>query len=203
MAQSLFASLTGTYFNLTQVKFNLDRKNEYMVPILLVMKALVPTSDLDVFERVTMGDYGNTFLTDRVEMFLRSFKRYALYDQHSCLSYLGSKFAVMLDSAEDKMEHEVGLQFLKRVVLVHLPDAKSKFDLLIFMLQKLYGLVAGDYGADNPDSLQFQETLLPGHLFLGIIKEKLADWLQAIKTQITIDLRRARHTVDFMDRSSN
>ena len=67
------------------------------------------------------------------------------------------------------------------------------------MLQKLYGLVAGDYGADNPDSLQFQETLLPGHLFLAIIKEKLFDFLGSIKQQIQIDLRRQRHVVDFLD----
>jgi DNA-directed RNA polymerase I subunit RPA2 len=105
----------------------------------------------------------------------------------------------MLDSAEDLKEYEVGIEFVKRVVLVHLQDTKSKFDLIIFMIQKLYGMVKGDYGADNPDSLQFQETLLPGHLYLSIIKEKVSDWLGSVKLQVQMDLRKAKHTVDLLD----
>ena len=170
-----------------------------MVPILLLLRGLCDASDLEIFERITMGNYGNIFLTDRVEMLLRSFRRYAIYDSESCLAYLGSKFAVMLDSPDDSTEAEVGAAFIKRVLLVHLDTEKSKFEMLIFMLQKLYGLVAGDYGADNPDSLQFQETLLPGHLYLSIIKEKIADWLGAIKVQIQTDLRKSKHIVDFQD----
>lgn len=41
------------------------KKNEYMVPVVLVMKALCEVSDLEIFERVTMCNYQNTFLTDR------------------------------------------------------------------------------------------------------------------------------------------
>jgi DNA-directed RNA polymerase I subunit RPA2 len=68
------------------------------------------------------------------------------------------------------------------------------------MLQKLYSNVSGEYGEDNPDSLQFQETLLGGHLILAIIKEKLFDWLSAIKQTISQDLRRAPSKVDFRDK---
>lgn len=67
-------------------------------------------------------------------------------------------------------------------------------------MQKLYGGVGGVYGEDNPDSLQFQETLLGGHLFLSIIKEKLGDYLAAIKLQITTDMRRTPAKVDFNDK---
>ena len=107
----------------------------------------------------------------------------------------------MLDSPEDETEREVGAEFLKRVVLVHLDDNKSKFDLLIFMLQKLYSNVSGEYGEDNPDALQFQETLLAGHLFLGIVKEKMYDYLVAIKTQIATDIRKTPSKVDFNDKN--
>jgi DNA-directed RNA polymerase I subunit RPA2 len=41
------------------------RKNEYMVPILLILKSLSATTDLELFERITMGNYKDTFLTDR------------------------------------------------------------------------------------------------------------------------------------------
>lgn len=68
------------------------------------------------------------------------------------------------------------------------------------MLQKLYSNVSGEYGEDNPDSLQFQETLLGGHLILAIIKEKMFDWLAAIKTNINQDLRKNPAKVDFRDK---
>ena len=69
------------------------------------------------------------------------------------------------------------------------------------MMQKLYANVSGDYGEDNPDSLQFQETLLAGHLFLAIIKEKIYDWLCALKTQIVQDTRKIASKVDFNDKN--
>ena len=34
---------------------------------------------MQIFEHLTMQDYTNTFLTDHVELFLRSFKMYSLY----------------------------------------------------------------------------------------------------------------------------
>lgn len=176
------------------------RKNEYMVPVLLVLRALAEASDRELFERLTMGQANNTFLTDRVELLLRSFRRYAVHTRKQCLSYLGNKFAVMMDSPDDMYEEEVGQEFLKRVVLVHLDDAREKFDMLIFMMQKLYALVAGDCAADNPDSPQHQEILLPGHLYLSIMKEKMGDWLVAIKTQIQQDIRRSPSLVDFADK---
>jgi DNA-directed RNA polymerase I subunit RPA2 len=68
------------------------------------------------------------------------------------------------------------------------------------MMQKLYSNVEGVYGEDNPDSLQFQETLLGGHLMLNIMKEKIYDWIGGIKTQIQMDLRKNASKVNFMDR---
>ena len=68
------------------------------------------------------------------------------------------------------------------------------------MVQKLYSLVGGNCSPDNPDSLQHQEVLLPGHLYGSIVKEKLSDWLVSIKTQIKTDLRRQPHIVDFFDK---
>ncbi|KAG9128187.1 hypothetical protein FRC07_003737 [Ceratobasidium sp. 392] len=70
------------------------RKQEYMIPIMLVLKALVSASDREIFEGVIMKDYDNTFLTDRMELLLRSFKVFNLYTGDQCLEYLGDKFRV-------------------------------------------------------------------------------------------------------------
>jgi DNA-directed RNA polymerase I subunit RPA2 len=147
-----------------------------------------------------MGKVHDTFLTDRIELLLRSFRRFTMYTKEQSLAYLGSKFGVMLDSPEDALDIDVGADFLKRVILVHLDDPKDKADLLIVMVQKLYSLVAGECCADNPDSTQQQEVLLPGHLFSSIIKEKFLDYLVAIKTQVRTDIRRQPHTVNFHDK---
>ncbi|KAJ3113709.1 hypothetical protein HDU96_003038 [Phlyctochytrium bullatum] len=197
------SSQSMTLHYLTDGALNLRfsyRKNEYMVPVLLILRALRDSSDKEIFQRITMGKTGNTFLTDRVELLLRSFQRFAVVSRKECLAYIGSKFHVMLDSPEDMTEEEVGREFLDQIVLVHLQNSNDKFDLLIFMIQKLYSLVGGECAVDNPDSPQHQEILIGGHLYLNYFKEKLSDWLSSLKTQILVDLRRSPGMVDFNDR---
>ena len=107
------------------------KKSEYMVPMLMILLALLETNDREIFQRLTMGNTQNTFLTDRIELLLRSFKRYSLQTKNQCLEYLGSRFAVMLDSPDDMLQADVGLNFLKKVILVHLSDHREKADLLM------------------------------------------------------------------------
>lgn len=67
------------------------------------------------------------------------------------------------------------------------------------MIRKLYALVGDKCCADNPDSPQHQEILVPGFLYGNIIKEKLEDILNNIKAAITSDLRRAPKSTDIHD----
>ena len=67
------------------------------------------------------------------------------------------------------------------------------------MLRKLYALVSGSCCADNPDSPQHQEVLLPGSLYSMIIKERLEETLNQIRTNINVDIRNGV-TVDFNDK---
>ena len=66
------------------------------------------------------------------------------------------------------------------------------------MLRKLYSLVSGSCCADNPDSPQHQEVLLPGFLYGMIIKERLEEALSQIRHQIATDVKN-NVTVDFFD----
>ncbi|KAG0374389.1 MAG: hypothetical protein J3R72DRAFT_226730 [Linnemannia gamsii] len=175
------------------------RKQEYLVPTMLVLKALIDTSDKEIFDNVMLGDKENTFLTDRVELMLRSFKTYNLHTREQCLAYLGDKFRVVMNFPEDYTDVEVGEGLLRKIVLVHLKSNRDKFNLLIFMIRKVYALVAGECSPDNPDSPQHQEVLLGGHLYGSIIKEKIEDWLNGIRAQINQDVRRKVVGVDFMN----
>ncbi|MCJ1227314.1 DNA-directed RNA polymerase I subunit RPA2 [Toensbergia leucococca] len=168
------------------------RKNEFLVPVMMVLKALAETNDREIFEGLvgTAGSKGveNTFMTDRVELLLRTYKAYNLHGKTRTRSYLGGKFKPVLGVPDDMSDEEAGAEFLRKIVLVHLGNANvtesqdnDKFKMLLFMIRKLYALVAGDCAVDNPDAVSSQEVLLGGFLYGMIIKEKLDDWLRSIQ----------------------
>lgn len=67
------------------------------------------------------------------------------------------------------------------------------------MLRKLFSVVSGSCCADNPDSPQHQEVLLPGTLYGMIIKERMEEALTQFRNQIALDVRRSEAAVDFFD----
>ena len=171
------------------------RKNEFLVPVMMIMKALVETNDREIFEGLVgySGTEGakNTFLTDRVELLLRTYKAYGLYTKSKTRAYLGEKFRVVLDVPATTSNYDAGTEFLRKIVLVHLGNVDvteaqddDKFKMLLYMTRKLYALVAGDCAVDNPDAVQNQEILLGGFLYGMLIKENLEAW-------ISVDLRLA------------
>lgn len=107
------------------------RKQEYLIPIVLIFKALVSASDREIFEGVIMGEYENTFLTDRVELLLRSFKTYKLFTGEDCLEYLGEKFRVVLGLPADWTNVQMGAWLINKLVLVHLESSRDKYRLLL------------------------------------------------------------------------
>lgn len=177
------------YLNDGNVTFRFSwRKSEYLVPVMMVMKALVETNDREIFEGLVgpadSKGTENTFLTDRVELLLRTYKSYGLYSKTKTRAYLGEKFRVVLGVPDTLSNYEVGTEFLRRIVLVHLGNVNvteeqdaDKFKMLLFMIRKLYALVAGDCAVDNPDAVQNQEILLGGFLYGQILKERLEELL--------------------------
>lgn len=178
------------------------RKNEYLVPVMMILKALVETNDREIFEGL-VGPAGsksteNTFLTARIELLLRTYKSYNLYSKSDTRAFLGEKFRVVLGVPDTMTNYEVGTEFLRRVVLVHLGNVdvteeqdNEKYKLLLFMIRKLYALVAGECAVDNPDALQNQEILLGGFLYGQILKERLDEFLSVnVRASLRDYLRR-------------
>ncbi|KAF0465383.1 beta and beta-prime subunits of DNA dependent RNA-polymerase [Gigaspora margarita] len=175
------------------------KKQEYMIPVILIMKALIEINDKGIFEQLVQGEFSNTFLTDRVELMLQEFKSFAIQSKEQCISFLGEKFRIIFSISPSYSHKQAGEHILKKVILVHLKHNQDKFNLLIFMIRKLYSLVAGDCSPDNPDSPQNQEILLGGHLYGMLIKEKLSDCLNAIRAVVAADIANNR-PVDFNDK---
>jgi len=58
------------------------RKQEYVIPTMLILKALIGAPDREIFEH----NYTNTFLTDPAGLLLCSFKMYSLYTRQRVLN---------------------------------------------------------------------------------------------------------------------
>ncbi|KAI9673892.1 MAG: DNA-directed RNA polymerase I subunit RPA2 [Caeruleum heppii] len=183
------------------------RKTEYLVPVMMILKALVDTNDREIFENLvgssTSGDLGQQSLAHRVELLLRTVKFYELHTKAKARAYLGDKFRVVLNVPERMPDERVGVEFLRRVVLPHLGSShvteaqdRDKFRMLMYMVQKLYALASGRCAMDNPDAVQHQEILLGGHLYGMIIKERLDEWLTSIK-QVSRDWMIKNEVVSF------
>ncbi|KAK3329036.1 hypothetical protein B0H66DRAFT_11117 [Apodospora peruviana] len=197
------------YLNDGNVTFRFSwRKNEYLVPVMMILKALMETNDREIFEGLVgpPGSKGieNTFLTDRVELLLRTYKVYGLYSKTNTRAYLGQKFRAVLGVDDTKSDYEVGTEFLRKIVLVHLGGVEvteeqddDKFKMLLFMCRKLYALVAGDCSIDNPDAVQNQEVLLGGFLYGQILKERLEELLSVGLRMALRDYWRKNPTVSF------
>jgi len=188
------------YLNDGNVTFRFSwRKNEFLVPVVMILKALIETNDREIFDGIVGSETSNSFLTDRLELLLRNYKSYNLFSKQETLAYLGDKFRVVFGATPDVSDIEVGKEVLNRIVLVHLKDNTDKFRMLLFMIRKLYALVAGDCAPDNPDATQHQEVLLGGFLYGMIIKEKIDEYLQNFKLQVQSDINRGV-AINFNDR---
>ncbi|KAJ6141536.1 DNA-directed RNA polymerase I subunit RPA2 [Penicillium chermesinum] len=166
------------------------RKNEFLVPVMMILKALVETNDREIFESIvggaTSNGMKNTFVTDRVELLLRTYQAYGKHSKSDCRSHLGKSFRPVLGVPADMSDYDCGTEFLRKVVLPHLGNYNvtetqdyDKFKMIIFMIRKLYALVAGDCAPDNPDAVSNQEILLGGFLYGMILKERIEEWLRS------------------------
>lgn len=164
------------------------RGREYLLPVGIVLKALINTTDREIYENLTScynekyekgkGAVGTQLVRGRAKIILDEVQNLALITHLQCLEYIGEHFQPIMTELKNDNYRIVAEAVLKDCILVHLDDNFDKFNLLIFMLQKLFSLVDQTSVPDNPDSLQNHEVLLPGHLITLYLKEKLEDWLQ-------------------------
>ena len=97
------------------------------------------------------------------------------------LTCLILSFRLLMDLPSSLSDVHIGEEFLATYIFVHLRKGVDKFNLLVFMCQKLYAVVDGLSTVDNEDTSQHHEVLLPGHLLSMFTKEKLQDLLLRCK----------------------
>lgn len=177
------------------LRFSLKRQ-EFFIPAVLILKGLRETTDREIFENVLGGDYKNTYLADRMELLLTdTAESFDLKTKEDVLRYLGACFRSILDMPQTISDADAGKMLLDRYILVHLDENQAKFDVMVMMMRKLYAFVSGQIIEDNPDSFANQEILLPGHLYLMALKEKMEELLKGIQDRMLRDIRQGKAVV--------
>ncbi|DAZ96894.1 TPA: hypothetical protein N0F65_008855 [Lagenidium giganteum] len=180
------------------------KKQEFMIPAGLLLKAMYPLTDREIYERVLRGEHDNTYLSARVELILREAKKFSIYSREEALAYLGKHFRQVMPYVYDSMTNaEIGSKMIDDYVFVHIPKGEKgraqKVELLCLMLRKLYGFAKGDVREDNSDSVMNHELLLPGHLYLMILKEKLQEMLGALRANVLKEVQMSKKSTVVLD----
>lgn len=175
------------------VRFSM-RRQEFFLPVMLLLKALAEASDAEIFSRVLGGDTEDTYLSDRMHIILHDYAAAFghLRSREAVLEFLGERFRTVLDMPDSLSHMQAGQYLLDRFILVHLPSHADKFHALVLMLRKLYAFVAGKCAEDNADAASNQEVLLAGHLFLMQLKEQLETALRSVGDAMRRDVRLGR-----------
>lgn len=139
-------------------------KRSYMLPAVVVLRALVNTTDKEIYE--ALGE------DRRVKTMLSKMRDMKCYSRQECLKFLGERFQVILkiDNAE-----ECGREVLNRTLLVHLERPEDKYNLLIEAIRRLLKTVDGEFAVDNIDSAANHELYTETQLLALCVREKLAE----------------------------
>ncbi|GJM88493.1 hypothetical protein PR202_ga04564 [Eleusine coracana subsp. coracana] len=148
---------------------------EFLLPVGIVLKALIDTSDREIFTSLACC-YSSKYKNGE--------EKGVVSTQLICERAQRQYFRSVMEGFEKDDYETVAKAVLKDYIFVHLKYNHDKFNLLIFMLQKLYALVDKTAAPDNADALQYQEALLPGHLITVFLKDRLQDWLRKTKRLI-------------------
>ena len=157
------------------------RRGEIFIPAIILLKCFKDANDQEVYHKLVRGSYTSNQSYSRVEVLLRESLKYAVYTREQALNFLGSKCKTIINPPSYLNNEQIGQLVINEHVFVHLNSDINKFELLAHMIEKLYALAEGEITPENADVLSSQEFLLPGHLILNFIKEKLEDTMDSIK----------------------
>ncbi|BFY98621.1 hypothetical protein BsWGS_01660 [Bradybaena similaris] len=166
-----------------KLSFGLN-KEVFFIPVILVLKGLIDSTDKFIYDHLMRGREKDSYFKGRVVYMLRQVLSENLFSQASVLRYIGQKFRVKMSLPDWYSNEEVGRTLFKQSLCIHLKNDDDKFNLIVYMTQKLFAFVNGECVAENPDNPMFQELLLPGQLMQMLLKEKLELYLIGMKTSM-------------------
>ena len=122
----------------------LYKKQEFLIPLIVVLKAIGNFSDREIYTQLMKGRHQNSGLSDKIEVLIKTGKSLCLYTQQQFLEYLGKNFRLLLGIGSTYSDLEAGEAFLNENICPHLNNPDHKFHTICMMVDKLYALVDGE-----------------------------------------------------------
>eukprot|EP00927_Polykrikos_kofoidii_P028733 TRINITY_DN25005_c0_g1_i1.p1 TRINITY_DN25005_c0_g1~~TRINITY_DN25005_c0_g1_i1.p1 ORF type:complete len:1270 (+),score=180.47 TRINITY_DN25005_c0_g1_i1:65-3874(+) len=151
-------------------------KEEWLIPLVLVAKAMCDVSDGILLELLAGSSGGSVYLQERALVLLQQQNaRQPIGSQSHARRLLGSILRPATGDLQQRSwnDEQVGEMITHKFFMVHCDDSWEKLQTLIIMYQKLISLVRGEIEPDNQDAFSSQELLLPGQLYGVVLKESL------------------------------
>lgn len=185
----------------------LCKMNEYFVPAGLLLRALLPaeTSYREIFELIVGGDSDNSMLKECALAVIVDMRDQVSHlrkedcesgvrvsvSRTAAIAFLGRSFRVHLNLDEELFtDLEAGVIFLRRFIFIHLSVSAfesvserldyAKAEFLTHLIRKLVATASGEIEVDNPDALSHLQVLLPGNLYLSVLKDRLQSFLTTV-----------------------
>lgn len=174
------------YLNNGTIKYMISHlKKLSYIPVCLLLKALINYTDVKIYQELSKGMEDNVHYLGCIGIMLREVHGEGIHNQDDAKTYLGKIFrSRFYELPSWKTDHEITNYLLENCVLIHLDQDIDKFNLIIFMIKKVFLLADNKIKVENVDSIMMMELLLGGHLYQQIMKERLGKYLQSLKYSI-------------------
>lgn len=164
------------------------------MPLVLVLKALCDVSDFFIYKAMTRGLENDSFYCSCCVNMIQLINHEKILTHGDARRFIGAEISKMFpgnlssswspsapwDSDEDKCNI-----LLEDSVAPHLKTNEEKFNLLIFMLRKLFAIAKGKAMIESPDNPMFHELHLSGFIFFELLLNRLQGFLYSLPSLIT------------------
>ncbi len=149
---------------------------------MLILKSLVNYTDEKIYNELVNGFETDQYYKSCVQNMLTEMHEQGLHSYKSCKNYLGQAFRPRYTNLPEWYTNEQICDFIHtNNILIHLNSNLDKFNLIVFMVKKLFQVVQGKSKLEGADCVMMQELLLGGHLYQKLFKEFLERWLVGLK----------------------
>lgn len=161
------------------------QKSLSYLPVVLLLKSLANFTDEYIYQELIRGFEHDQYYLSCIQHMIREIHEEGIHTHDQCKNYLGQIFRQRFyDLPSWYSNADVAEFLLHTTILIHLSSNADKFNLTIYMTQKLFQAAQGKCLIEGADGVMMQELLLGGHLYQKILKEKLENFLHYLKTNI-------------------
>ena len=160
------------------------------LPVMLLLKSLMCYSDEKIFKDLVAGFETDLYYKSCLQNMFIELHKENVHTHVDCKHYLGQIFRTRYEKLPPWSTNEQVTDYiLKNSILIHLDRHVDKYNLIVFMMKKLFQVVQGRNKYESADSVMMQELLLGGHLYQKIFKEYLENWLFNMKLNLNKKLQ--------------